>query len=181
MIAIGGWSGTGKTTVAANLACGFGRAPGALHLRTDLERKRLAGVNELERLPASTYSPTSRAGIYQAVRDKARWLLTAGHSVIMDAVFAEQDQREAIETLAAELGVPFQGLWLYANPETLLERVALRRKDASDATPDVVKRQLGVDPGPFTAQWRPINAAGPPRQTLATAGAALKEFAGSIA
>jgi aminoglycoside phosphotransferase family enzyme/predicted kinase len=181
LIAIGGCSGTGKTTVAANLACGLGRAPGAVHLRTDLERKRLAGVNEFEPLPASSYSPTSRADIYQAVRDKARRLLTAGHSVIMDAVFAEQDQREAIEALAAELGVPFQGLWLYANPETLLERVALRRKDASDATPDVVTRQLGVDPGRFTAQWRTIDAGGPPQQTLATASAALKEWARSIA
>src|SRR5215510_3403430 len=46
LIAIGGWSGTGKSTVAAKLACEFGRAPGAVHLRTDLERKRLAGVNE---------------------------------------------------------------------------------------------------------------------------------------
>jgi hypothetical protein len=93
----------------------------------------------------------------------------------------EQDQREAIEALAAELGVPFLGLWLYANPETLLERVALRGADASDANHDVVNRQLGVDPGPFTAQWRPIDAGGPPRQTLATASGALKEFARSLA
>ena len=180
LIAIGGWSGTGKSTVAAKLACEFGRAPGAVHLRTDLERKRLAGAREFERLPASAYSAAARGSIYQAVRDKARWLLTAGHSLIVDAVFAEQDQREKIEALAAELGVPFRGLWLYANPETLLERVAHRRKDASDATPDVVSRQLGVDPGQFTAQWTRIDAGGSLRQTRAAASTALKAFARSI-
>jgi aminoglycoside phosphotransferase family enzyme/predicted kinase len=180
LIAIGGLSGTGKTTVAARLAPELGRAPGAVHLRTDLERKRLAGANEFERLPASAYSPMARRHIYQALRDDARSLLTAGHSVIMDAVFAEQDHRRDIEGLAREIGVPFRGLWLYADPETLLERVARRRKDASDASPDVVRRQLGADAGPFTAEWTSIEAGGTLPQTLAAARAVLKELASSI-
>jgi uncharacterized protein len=180
LIAIGGLSGTGKTTVAANLAPVLGRAPGAVHLRTDLGRKRLAGVNEFERLPASAYSGTARGRIYRALRDDARSLLTAGHSVIMDAVFAEQDHRQDIEALAREVGVPFRGLWLYASPETLLERVALRSKDASDATPEVVRRQLGADPGLFTAEWTRIDAEGSLPQTLAAARAVLKEFTSSI-
>ncbi|MFX9050373.1 hypothetical protein ABTN54_20070, partial [Acinetobacter baumannii] len=50
LIAIGGVSGTGKSTVAAALAPDIGAAPGALHLRTDMERKRLAGVEHFERL-----------------------------------------------------------------------------------------------------------------------------------
>jgi aminoglycoside phosphotransferase family enzyme/predicted kinase len=180
LMAIGGLSGTGKTTVAANLAPELGRAPGAVHLRTDLERKRLAAAKEFERLPASAYSPAARRRIYRAVRDDARTLLTAGHSVIMDAVFAEQDHRQDIEALAREIGVPLRGLWLYANPETLLERVARRSKDASDATAEVVRRQLGVAPGPFTAEWTSLDAGGPLPQTLAAARAVLKKFASSI-
>jgi uncharacterized protein len=176
LIAIGGLSGTGKTTLAANLAPELGRAPGAVHLRTDLERKRLAGAHEFERLPASAYSPTARRGIYQALADDARTVLKAGHSVIMDAVFTEQDYRQDIEVLAREVGVPFRGLWLYANPETLLERVARRREDASDATPEVVRRQLAGDPGPLTADWTRIDATGSLPQTLAAVHAVLQEF-----
>jgi uncharacterized protein len=179
LIAIGGLSGTGKTTIAADLAPELGRAPGAVHLRTDLERKRMAGVNEFERLPASAYSPSARGRIYQALRDDARSVLTAGHSVIMDGVFAEQDYRQDIEALAREVGVPFRGLWLYANPETLLERVARRGRDASDASPEVVRRQLVADPGPFTAEWTSLDAGGSVHQTLAAARGVLKEFASS--
>src|SRR5262249_28803558 len=46
LVAIGGLSGTGKTTLAALLAGAIGRPPGAVHLRSDIERKRLIGVPE---------------------------------------------------------------------------------------------------------------------------------------
>jgi uncharacterized protein len=60
LIAIGGLSGTGKSTIAAALAPFADPAPGAVHLRSDIERKRLAGVGELERLPREAYT-TGRA------------------------------------------------------------------------------------------------------------------------
>jgi aminoglycoside phosphotransferase family enzyme/predicted kinase len=176
LIAIGGLSGTGKTTLATSIAPRLGRAPGAVHLRTDLERKRLAGVDALERLPAAAYTPAARRRIYRALREKARCVLLAGQSVIIDAVFAEQEARQDVEALATEAGVAFKGLWLHAGSETLLERVAARRSDASDATPEVVGRQLAGGPGPFTVQWTALDAGGTSQQTLAAAGAALRGF-----
>ena len=56
LIAIGGISGSGKSTVAAHIAARFGRAPGAVHFRSDIERKRFFGVEEHSRLPPSAYS-----------------------------------------------------------------------------------------------------------------------------
>ena len=73
LVAVGGLSGTGKTTLAASLAPWLGRAPGAIHLRTDLERKRLAGVGELDRLPESAYSQEARKRIYDVLHEKARF------------------------------------------------------------------------------------------------------------
>ena len=55
LVAVGGLSGTGKTTLAAALAPELGLAPGAVHLRSDLERKTLFGVEETVRLPAQSY------------------------------------------------------------------------------------------------------------------------------
>jgi predicted kinase len=176
LIAIGGLSGTGKTTLATSIAPRLGRAPGAVHLRTDLERKRLAGVDALEPLPVAAYTPAARRRIYRALREKARCVLLAGQSVIIDAVFAEQEARQDVEALATEAGVPFKGLWLHAGSETLLERVAARRSDASDATPEVVRRQLGGDLGPFAARWTALDAGGTLQQTLAAAGAALRDL-----
>ena len=57
LVAVGGVSGTGKTTLATALAPRLGASPGAVHLRSDLERKALAGVGELDRLPDAAYTP----------------------------------------------------------------------------------------------------------------------------
>jgi uncharacterized protein len=173
LVAMGGFSGTGKTTLAANLAPWLGLAPGAIHLRTDLERKRLAGVSELDRLPESAYSPEARKRIYEVLHEKARSVLATGHSVIVDAVFAEQDARQAIQALARDVGAGFHGIWLHADPEKLLERVAARRNDASDATREVVRGQLQSDPGPFSAEWTAVDAGGTLAETLGRARAAI--------
>jgi predicted kinase len=178
LVAIGGLSGTGKTSVAANLAPSLGPAPGAVHLRTDLERKRLAGVGEFERLPHSAYAPDARKRVYQMLSEKARLVLSAGHAVIIDAVFADPNVRQDIEKLAREAGVPFQGIWLHAVPETLLKRVTERRNDASDATAEIVCAQLKGDHGPLTPDWTVVDAGGALIDTVARAGRAVKGLEG---
>ena len=100
LVVVGGLSGTGKTTLAAALAPWLGAAPGAVHLRSDLERKMLAGVGELERLPPTAYTPEARQGVYKSLHQKAASALTAKHSVIIDAVYDEERQRREIEALA---------------------------------------------------------------------------------
>jgi uncharacterized protein len=174
LIAIGGLSGTGKTSVAASLAPSLGPAPGAIHLRTDLERKSLAGVGEMQRLPHGAYAPDARKAVYQMLSKKARLVLSASHAVIIDAVFADPDVRRDVQVLAREAGVPFQGIWLHADPETLLKRVTERHDDASDATPEVVRAQLKDDHGPLTAEWTVVDAGGVLADTVARARTALK-------
>ena len=53
----------------------------------------------------------------------------------------------AAEALAAHAGVPFEGVWLHAEPDTLRSRVAGRQGDASDADLGVLESQLALDPG----------------------------------
>ena len=101
LVAVGGLSGTGKTTLAAALAPELGSAPGAVHLRSDLERKSLFGVEETDRLPAQSYTAEASAKVYAIVLRKARLALAAGHSVIADAVYSAPEERSAIEALAA--------------------------------------------------------------------------------
>ena len=86
LVAVGGLSGTGKSSLAAALAGSIGRAPGAVHLRSDIERKRLLHVHEFDRLPAEAYRPEITARTYQRLRDLAAIALDAGQSVIIDAV-----------------------------------------------------------------------------------------------
>jgi len=152
LMAIGGLSGSGKTTQALQRAPQVGRAPGAVVVRSDVERKRQAGVALEARMPAGSYTPESSATIYAAVLARAERVLRAGHSVVLDAVFARADERTAAEALAAKVGAPFEGIWLDVPKEVAQARVANRKADASDATPAVVERQFGYDLGRITWQ-----------------------------
>lgn len=147
LVAIGGLSGSGKTTLALKLAPGIGRAPGAVVVRTDVERKRQAGIPLEERMPAGSYSPEASARIYAACLARAERVLRAGHSVVLDAVFARPDERAVAEALARTVGVVFQGIWLDVPKSVAQQRVTDRKGDASDATASVVERQFGYDLG----------------------------------
>jgi predicted kinase len=142
-------------------------------LRSDLERKSLLGVEQTVRLPAQSYTPETSAEVYAIILRKARLALAAEQSVIADAVYAAPEERSAIEALAAELGVPFRGLWLTAASETLLARVDARRNDASDATSEVVRRQLTWQVGALSPAWTPLEAGGSAEHVHGRAAAAL--------
>ena len=156
LMAIGGLSGSGKSTMAIRRAPEIGRVPGAVVVRSDVERKRLAGIPLEQRMPAGSYTPEASAKVYVAMFERAGQALRAGHSAILDAVFAKPEERQMAEALAREVGVPFEGLWLEVPKEVAQARVAGRGADASDATPAVVERQYGYGLGDIG--WRRVDA-----------------------
>lgn len=167
LVLVGGLSGTGKSTLAHRLAPLVGRSPGALHLRTDLERKALYGAEELERLPSEAYTHDVTERVYGTVLAKAETALGAGHSVIGDAVHADPAERQRIASLAATARARLVTLWLDAPAEVLMSRVASRSQDASDATPQIVSRQLTYELGDL--DWTRIDASGTPEDTFRNA------------
>ncbi len=171
LVAVGGVSGTGKSTLARALAPALGRAPGAVLLRTDVIRKKLAGVAPTERLGPEAYDERVSRRVYETLMARAATLLAAGQAVIADAVFLDPDDRARVEQVARDHDVPFAGLWLTAPAAVLAERVEARRADASDATAAVVSRQLEVDPG--AVGWRPLDSSDQADKVAAAARAAL--------
>jgi len=172
LAAVGGLSGTGKSTLAQALAAHFGGPSGALVLRADLERKALAGAAWNERLPESAYTQEASARVYERLRAKAEAALNAGGCVILDAVHAREEERDAAEAVAEHAGAPFLGLWLEAGADILKARVGARKHDASDADARVVERQAQYDCG--VVRWTRIDASGGPQASL---GAALRALA----
>ena len=170
-VAVGGLSGTGKTRLSRLLAPALGPMPGAIIVRSDVERKALFGVGETETLPAEAYSEGATLRVYAAVADRARRILGAGHSVIVDAVSARPDERETLAKVAKSAGFPLHGLFLTADIATRLARVGSRAHDASDAGEAVARAQESYDVGPL--DWTTIDASGTPGETLARAKAAL--------
>lgn len=168
LIAVGGLSGTGKSVLAGQLAAGIAPAPGAVWLRSDVERKALFGVAETDKLPPSAYTREATAKVYAALAAKARRVIAAGHSAIVDAVFA--DARERVEIEQAADGA-FRGLFLTAPLDVRVARVGGRTGDASDADAAVALAQEQYDLGALA--WRQVDASGAPEQTLERAQAAL--------
>ena len=171
-IAVGGLSGTGKSKLARMLAPDIGPMPGAVIVRSDVERKSLFGIEETEKLPPDAYTEAVTARVYAALADKARRVATAGHSVIVDAVLARPDERAAIADAAKSANLALRGLFLTADTETRVSRVGSRVRDASDADATVAQEQERYDLGRL--DWKRVDASGPPEATLARAKAALK-------
>jgi aminoglycoside phosphotransferase family enzyme/predicted kinase len=171
LVAVGGLSGSGKSVLAAGLAPSLGRQPGARILRSDVMRKLRFGAEPETRLPPEAYTPEVTAQVYRDLCTKAAAALRAGYSAVIDAVALGPEERHSFAAVAAAAGVPFSGLWLDAPPETMLARVGGRRNDASDASGEVLGRQLSLDPGAL--EWIRIDSGGDPDRTLATARRAM--------
>lgn len=174
IIAIGGLSGTGKSSVARNLAGGIGRPPGARVLRNDVLRKRLAGLSPETRLPRSSYSEQAAARVYDCADRLALGALSSGHAVISDAVYAQREHRLNIEAVATKAGVPFDGLWLQAPADIRLLRVGTRDADASDADTAVAQAQTDLVIGDLDS-WQRISAGGPLADVASAAWDALND------
>ncbi len=134
----------------------MGAAPGALILRSDLIRKSLLGILPLERLGPEGYTDSITREVYRRLSERAAAAVKAGHAVIVDAVFANRLDRGVMADAARDAGVLFTGLWLDADRETLAARLRHRTNDPSDATPEVLRRQLARDVGGVL--WHRIDA-----------------------
>jgi hypothetical protein len=175
LIAIGGRSGSGKSTLARRLAPDLGAAPGAVIPRSDIIRKHLMGIGEYARLPPDGYTAAVSDRVFAEIERRAGLALAAGHCVVADAVFGTRARRGSIAALARGAGVDFAGIWLEAPAGVLESRVTQRTADASDATVEVVRRQLeGVAaPGGGEAHWHVVDGSGPPADVAARARIAL--------
>jgi aminoglycoside phosphotransferase family enzyme/predicted kinase len=149
-----GVAGSGKSRWTGQLLEIF---PGAIRIRSDVERKRLFGLEPLANSRSAPgeglYTAEASARTYQRLQDLADALLAAGHSVLVDATFLKRAHREPFRELAARRGVPFILLECATDPVTLRARVAARHArgdDPTEADVAIMERQLQFvePPGP---------------------------------
>lgn len=144
-----GYSGSGKSTFSAKIAENLG----FIHLRSDVERKRLIDTPEQGQTQKSAdnevnqglYTPDNVLLVYHRLAELASSLLDEGFSVLIDAAFLQSRQRELFAELASEKQVGFLILDFYAPEQELKRRISARQQsgnDASEATLAVLAHQL---------------------------------------
>ena len=140
-----GLSGSGKTTASQLL---LETIPG-IRIRSDVERKRIQGIPP-EKTSASgidngLYSADMSQQTYQRLYELARLIIESGYTVIVDATFLKQQQRQLFQVLAQEKEVPYRIVHCHANYETMCQRIINRQQseqDASEADLNVLDQQI---------------------------------------
>ncbi len=151
MIVTCGMSGSGKSTVAAELV---GPLAG-VRIRSDVERKRLAGMRPTDRptdavATEALYDESCTRRVYDRLATLAGMVLDAGRTVVIDATCIKRWQRDRLAAVALDRGVPLIWVVFDLPTEAVLARLATRQAaggDPSDASVAVVRRQLaGFEP-----------------------------------
>ncbi|CAG0998692.1 hypothetical protein MTYP_02723 [Methylophilaceae bacterium] len=149
-----GFSGSGKSFHAGRLA----EEIGAIHLRSDIERKRLFGFQALDDTGSGAgggiYTAEAGRKTYHHLAETTGTVLSAGFSVIVDAAFLKNEQRSIFQELAESLNLPMAILGFTASAPVLSGRIRLRQQqhsDASEATVEILQQQI-ASADPFTEQ-----------------------------
>jgi len=153
LVLMSGLSGSGKTWLAERLA----PVLRAVHLRSDVERKRLAGLDERARTDSAVsegiYSRDFTKRVYEHLATAAEDVLAGGYTAIIDATFARRAHRNSFRKVARRQGVTACLVQCRAPHEVLVSRIIERdfkNVDASEADVTVLNWQMEY--------WEPVGA-----------------------
>jgi aminoglycoside phosphotransferase family enzyme/gluconate kinase len=138
LILMAGLSGSGKSTVARQIAGTLG----AVHIRSDAVRKHLAGISVNQRGDASIYTPEMTQKTYGRLLNLGVRLAAAGYAVILDAKYDRAQLRQAAIAQATAHSLPLHIVYCDAPMDVRLDRVQQRSGDIADATADLVPKQV---------------------------------------
>jgi hypothetical protein len=148
-----GVSGSGKSYLARQLAEAFE----AVHVRSDVERKRLFGL-----LPGESSGSSIDGGIYSKDASERTFLqlaelaeiaIDSGHPCFIDATFLSKARRLQFRTIAEKCGVPFVIIDCQPPEHVIVERLKKRKlqgNDPSEADEKIMYKQT-VSAEPLTA------------------------------
>jgi predicted kinase len=178
LVLVGGFSGSGKSTVARLLGERLGTAP----IRSDVIRKELAGLRATDRPMdqagrAALYSREMGRRTYAECAARAERLLKAGGTAIIDATFLRESERDAARERAAAAGARLVYLECRVPLDLALQRLRRREADGgdpSDATVDVLEAQVEAREPPLRVEPVPLGTEGPPERVLEAALDAIR-------
>jgi uncharacterized protein len=157
LVIMSGLSGSGKSTVASQLA----QQLNAIHIRSDAVRKRIAGIPLKVRgdqdgiANSGIYTPEMTQLTYERMLELGIFLAQQGWSVVLDAKYDRVNLRQAVLEAAQTAKIPIRIAQCTAPVEVLRDRLRQRTGDVSDATADLLDSQIRAEE-PLTESERAI-------------------------
>jgi aminoglycoside phosphotransferase family enzyme/predicted kinase len=148
LLLMAGLSGSGKSTTARYLASKMG----AIQIRSDAVRKHLGGIPLEQRGSSDLYTPEMTQKTYDRLLKMGLTLAQEGYTVLLDAKYDRQNQRQTAIAQAVAHQIPLQILYCDAPLEVLQQRLTQRTGDIADATADLLPKQVME---PFTDSEQP--------------------------
>ncbi len=143
---VGGMPGSGKSTLAGALADRLG----ITLLSSDRLRKQLAGIpadrSAAARYREGIYTAEWTARTYAALLDHASALLSAGESVVLDATWSDEAQRDAALRVAERTSTDLVALHCHVPDDVAAARLDARTSGPSDADASVAAAMRGAEP-----------------------------------
>jgi predicted kinase len=134
LIVMHGLSGSGKTWLSTRLMS----ALPAVRLRSDLERKRMFGLQESadsgSAIAQGIYTEAANDDLHAQLHATAETVLATGHDTILDAAYLTFADRERARQLAARIGCRIVFIETSAAEETMRERIRKRDTAGCDAS-----------------------------------------------
>lgn len=159
VVAVGGLSGSGKSTIARGLSTRIGKPPGVLLLNSDVERKVEFNVEPNHELAAHHYTTANADRIYGRLTSRALRAIRSHCPVVVDARFLTVARRTQFEAVVAQETVEFYCFWMEAPVDVMKRRILARHGDVSDADITVLQKQLARYTGENT--WHHLDAEAP--------------------
>ena len=142
MIVMHGLSGSGKSTIAAQLV----ETLGAIQIRSDVVRKQLfalaATAQTDSALEQGIYTEGATEATYCRLQQIAQTIIEADFTVILDATFLQQSRRR--QMLETQTGKAYKRIIINceAPDAELRRRIIEREDDPSEANLEVLEQQL---------------------------------------
>lgn len=127
-----GLTAGGKSTLAQQYAM----QTGGIHINTDTERKKLAGLSPTQKRPDGVeqgiYSPELTATTYEHLLDLAEEAFARGeHLVLLDGSYSRHTYREAVRGRAEEMGARLLFIFCFCSEQETRKRLDFRSRDVS--------------------------------------------------
>ncbi len=152
VILIGGFSGSGKSSLGREIASCYG----FLHLRSDVVRKQLAGCQPRDSLDEKFYTPEFSRRAYKRLYELAEMGISLGYHVVIDAVHGDSEQRDEACRWARSVSEDPLFLWCEVPQVVAEQRLKERQGDASDADADILRLQMKKLRKPQSG-WRSVD------------------------